>query len=207
MFIISHRGINHDNSFMSIYNSLLFKFHYKQEINWSETDLLWNGKQWIICHDFLQFNDKSLIANILFKYLEKIKATNWKLILDIKWDYIYNYNHSEIEALDSLANLLENVNPNFIWLQFSNVFHINFALKNKILYKFNIGLLMDKIYDISLKIQFVDLDLNKIMKDEIIYFKQQNSHLKIIGFTCKKIKHLKYYTHLFGILDGLVMDT
>lgn len=207
MFIISHRGNNHDNSFMSIYNSLLFKFHYKQEINWSETDLLWNGQQWMICHDFLQLNNKTISANIFLKYLEKIKSTNWKLILDIKWDYIYNNNHNETKALNELSKLLENLNPNNIWLQFSNLYHINFALKNKILSKFDIGLLMDKIYNVSLKIQFVDLYLNKIMKDEIIYFKQQNPHLKIIGFTCKKIKHLKYYTHLFDILDGLVMDS
>jgi hypothetical protein len=191
---------------MSIYNSVLFPFYINQDNLWSETDFLWNGKEWIVCHDFFQMNNKNIKAKTLLNYLNKIYKNQWYLILDIKWDSIYNYQHNEQLALKQLSYLLIPMIHRNIWLQFSYLSQIYIAQQDPILSKYHIGYLLHQMTTIPQYIHFVNIDLNNVTKDDIIKLKNNHPNLKIIGFTCKKKSNLKFYKHLFSLLYGLVCD-
>ena len=206
MYIIAHRGQKNDNQFMSIYNSLLFSYHYRQDINWCETDLLWTGTERIVCHDFLSISEKNTTAKFLFDNIFRIQTKKWRLILDIKWDYIYNHNHSEKFAFQKLSNLLSEQWIDNIWLQLSFLSHIDIVEKDPKLSAFSKGFLLCENIILP-KIDFIDIDLSRITVDEIILLKKNYPDAKIIGFTCHKKSHLRFYKHLFNILYALVCDS
>jgi len=210
MFFIAHKGYDCNNSFISIYKSLSLPFYFKQDVCWGETDLLWTGTQWILCHDFNEKDKKENYetAHFLFKNLQYL-SKNWKLILDIKWDAIFNYHHDFVYALNHLSYILPKYYGN-ICVQFSYASHVQSAINHPVLSLYKIGYLMEDFssdkYHFFSNIHFLMINIHKISQEEILMIKKNYPDLWLIGFTCFSKSNLKYYKHLFTILNGLVCE-
>ncbi|NDE17601.1 hypothetical protein EBZ80_22010, partial [bacterium] len=50
MRLITHRGFFHDNKAVGVLFSLIHPI-VPDTLPWSETDLLWIGQEWVLCHD------------------------------------------------------------------------------------------------------------------------------------------------------------
>ena len=203
MYIISHRGYHNDNRFMGILRSL----SCGDDIRWSEIDLLWVGNEWIVCHDFTQkkkYRYHDALKDLL-PYLCHLRL-GWRLLLDVKWDVIYNRQHNEMEALSALSVLLsEHVNED-IWLQFSFDNHIDMARHDPVLSKFRTGLLLCDDRPLRDNIDFIDIDVSRFTESWIDNVRRLYPDIKIIGFTCHHPKDIQLYKHLFDYLYALVCD-
>lgn len=196
---------------MSVLTSLLRPLGFKQDEHWGETDLLWDGCQWILCHDF---NEKKKIpiyntAYSLFQNIAHIKNEKWRLILDIKWDLIHNQAHNFHEAIANLASILPETIPQSsrVYLQFSFPWQIAIAQHRATIKNYPIGLLLDSPCDpVLTNIDFVNINLHKIDPHEIKSIKTRMPTVIIFGFTCYSKTHLKLYKHLYEYLDGLVCE-
>jgi len=203
MRLITHRGFFHDNKAVGVLFSLIHPI-VPDTLPWSETDLLWIGQEWVLCHDHGRFRDSRVVDpfSVLVEGLHHLRHRRWRLLLDIKWDEIHNRQDSLSEAVEVLERLLAPLHGLDIFLQVASepVFR---ALPSA----FPTGLLVSGGFlDVTAlpDADFYNVDLHTIHAKDVRFLHDRTPEALLIGFTCHKVDDLPRYSHLYHLLDGIV---
>jgi hypothetical protein len=204
MHLITHRGFFHDNKAMGVLYSLVHPL-LSGALPWSETDLLWTGKNWVLCHDHEALRKNRIVdpLSVLVDGLVRLRHRRWRLILDVKWDNIHNRQDCLSDAVHDLKRIIEPLEGCDILLQASDtpVFR---ALSRDL--SFATGLLLSGGFlDVSVLpvAGFYTIDLHSIHEQDVRFIRDRAGAL-LVGFTCHKVDDLPRYSHLFHLLDGIV---
>lgn len=205
MNLITHRGFHHDNKAMGVLYSLLRPL-LAGAMPWSETDLIWTGKKWVLCHDHATLDEIRVTDPfpILVDGLVRLRHRRWRLILDVKWDEIHNRHHSLTEAVENLTRHTTPLESCEIFLQASSI-PVFRALSHRL--SFSVGLLVSGGFtdvDALPRADFYNVDLHAIHEDDVRFLHDRAPEALLIGFTCHKVDDLPRYSHLYDLLDGIV---
>jgi hypothetical protein len=188
---------------MGIYTSLLNNY-------WTEMDIIWYHNKWNLSHDHYSYimNDNSSTLHEFLLLLPNL-TNNWQLIIDVKWDYIINYEDNENEAIDLLITQLSDLDSsiqNKLWIQFSHIPQIQYVLNKNL--SLSIGFLLEYpiISDLPFNISFITINLSNCNYEFIESLCKMYSNQYIIGYTCKHIKLLPMYQHLRTLVHAIVCD-
>lgn len=201
--IVVHRGIKnilYDNSMVGILAAI---FHNR----FCEFDILWVDGKWRICHDFIKISAYHSCLTDLLSYLIKYRhLVKNKIIVDIKWDFVFNRHDSIQDAICQLLKDLMEWEDHPFWLQASHPRVLETIITQNCSSTWKVGMIIRSVSDLEDYKEFlyyVMVSLSDFSIEEIIYLSKQ---CVVMGYTCHNIKELSKYKHLFPYLKGIVCD-
>ena len=200
--IVVHRGMKnilYDNSMIGILAAI---FRNK----FCEFDILWVNGKWKICHDFTSVSIyHSRLSDLLSLFQQYQHLIRHHIIIDIKWDCVWNRNDSLTDAIQQLRQELVGFEEYPLWLQASHP-RILEVLVTQCGNFWKLGMIVSNMHDFFLYRDFLHyamVSLPDFSSDEIITISQ---NCLVFGFTCHNTKELSQYKHLFKYLKGIVCD-
>jgi len=190
MRYIVHRGhrIYGENQIMGIRSVL-------DRDDWCEFDISYIQGNWILCHD----PDTETMEHIYdLQQLIEILPPKGTLLIDMKWDFIWNRKDPIKDALHKLEQMVTQIRIPWM-IQSGHASIVRLLLQHHP--HWIIGYLMEQPCPI-LPVDFFMVNLSCF---DLRDLENLRPHGKIYGYTCKHIKHLVYYRHL-GFLSGIVID-
>lgn len=189
MRLIVHRGhrMYGENQIMGIRSVL-------DHDDWCEFDISYIHGDWMLSHD----PDTTIEFMYSLQQLLEILPGKGALLIDMKWDFIWNRKDSLEEALCKLERVVEQIHIPWM-IQSGHASIVGRLLQHHP--HWNIGYLMEQPCPI-LPVNFFMVNLSRFNLRDLEILRP---HGKIYGYTCKHIKHLAYYRHL-GFLSGIVID-
>jgi len=208
MELIIHRGIGRENTLVGIMAALFHPpIHPPSEHRWCEIDVLWTGKDWILCHDFDTLSERgrhhsSLLSLVktIDRYAHTHETTASILLIDVKWDLVFNRDHDMVMAMERLQGMVNAIDL-LVWVQFG---HLDVLELGRTYFPDSfIGFLLSQPLTVTdLPVHFLTVDLSAFSEQDL---KKIRSYF-IIGFTCTHLASLPRYTHLHNEIDAIVCD-
>ena len=213
---IVHRGVWRDNRAFGV----LYSFMH--DPCWSETDVLWTGKEWVLAHDSKTYEARGPFVDTLSEligYIRRLGSIDQSpsrryLHLDIKWEEVYNASHSRQNAMFRLAEITATVERSCLWYQFADLELYRLATRHPLLQTSRLGFLVESsLMDINTEIlsaDFLMLPLDHFSPDKVrrLHGRKSDNQVRLLGYTCPSLKAWHAYNYLYsGCLDGLVVDT
>lgn len=201
--IVVHRGVKnilYDNSMVGILAAI---FQNRS----CEFDILWVDGKWKLCHDFVSISAyHSCLTDLLSCLVQHRHLVKNKLILDIKWDFIWNRQDVLSDAIHQLRQDLLGWEDYPFWLQASHPKVLEALIGQCFPDTWKLGMIVRSLTDMTAYQEFLHyamVSLSDFSMEEILYLSQR---FVLIGYTCHNIKELSKYRHLFKHLKGIVCD-
>lgn len=201
--IVVHRGVKnilYDNSMVGILKAVF-------QNRFCEFDILWVDGKWRICHDFRAISAyHSCLTDLLLCLDQHRHLVKNKLIVDIKWDFVWNWRDAIADAIHQLRQDLVGWEDHPFWLQASHPKVLKSLLEQSLPDTWKLGMIvrsMSDMVDYHKSLHYAMVSLSDFSVEEIIYFSEQCA---VVGYTCHNIKELSKYRHLFPYLEGIVCD-
>jgi len=201
--IVVHRGIKnilYDNSIMGI---LVAIFRNK----FCEFDIVWIHGGWKLCHDShsisMYHSNLSDLLSLLKQYKHLVKHN---IIIDIKWDFVWNQLDCLPEAMVQLRQALVGFEDYPFWLQVSHPLVWDALVAHCGTKTWKLGMLlytMSDFHTYQQHIHYIMVSLSDFSLEEIITMSKQ---CLVFGYTCHNTSELSKYKHLFRYLKGIVCD-
>lgn len=197
--VITHRGFRgvlRDNSITGIMLAV-------RKGKFCEFDVLYVEGVWKACHDFGALSPYSADLEDL---LILARAHN-DIIVDVKWDWVWNRIDDLSSAIALLKTLLlrgDTVPP--FWLQACDP-HVLKAMRDQGFHEqWKIGMIVsntdqfDKHKD---SMDYAMIPLHELRPEDV---ERMSKERELIGFTCRKPEQLPLYKHLLPFIRGIVCD-
>jgi glycerophosphoryl diester phosphodiesterase len=201
--IVVHRGfrnILYDNSIVGII-AAIFKNKF------CEFDILWVDGGWKVCHDFssisIRHSSLSDLLSLLKQYRHLVRHT---IIMDIKWDFVWNHHDVISDAIRQLRQELLGLETTPIWLQASSPHVLEAVVEHCGTDTWKLGMMVSNMTDFTIyhrSLHYAMIDLSNFSMENII---SMSTHCSLYGYTCHNTKELVHYKHLFPYLKGIVCD-
>jgi glycerophosphoryl diester phosphodiesterase len=201
--LVVHRGyknILYDNSMVGILLAVFKK-------NYTEFDILYHHGKWMVCHDFnaLTVYTSSLedLLAVLREYRHRLQKT---IILDVKWDFVWNHADKLPGAIQELRSLMVGLEDAPFWVQASNPLVLGALQDHDMGSSWRLGMIvysMDEFHTYKGQVHYVMVSLHGFPLDEI---KQMSQERIVIGYTCHNITELSLYRKFFRYIKGVVCD-
>lgn len=202
--VVIHKGFKNVSFENSLVGILLAIFKHK----FCEFDVLFIDSQWKICHDFKVFSIYHIELSVLLGYLQQHKhQIQNKIIIDVKWDFVYNYKDNFDNAIVQLHELLKDMKDvPFLWLQASNPKLLCLFHKYGFQQNWKMGLIVYNTLEFDKWKEYIDyamISMSDFTLEEII---QIHKEKLLFGYTCTDLTRLTFYKHLFPYLEGIICD-
>jgi glycerophosphoryl diester phosphodiesterase len=201
--IVVHRGfknILYDNSMVGILAAI---FRNK----FCELDILWMDGRWKICHDFpslsIYHSTLSDLLSLLKEYRHLVKHT---IIIDIKWDFVWNRHDVLSNAILQLKKDLLGFEDYPFWIQAPSPHVLKTFVAHCGTETWKLGMIVPNVSEFTIYRKFIHyamIALSDFSMEEIIAMSKQ---CLLFGYTCHNTKELSHYKHLFPYLKGIVCD-
>lgn len=201
--IVVHRGfrnILYDNSMVGILAAI---FRNK----FCEFDIVWVGGRWKVCHDFpslsIYHSSLSDLLSLLKEYKHLVQHT---IIIDIKWNYVWNRHDLLSDAILQLKQELMGFEEYPFWLQAPDPRVLEILMAHCGMNTWKLGMLVSTVADFTAHrkcLHYAMIALADFTMDEII---EMSKECLLFGYTCHNTKELSNYKHLFPYLKGIVCD-
>ena len=201
--IVVHRGfknILYDNSMVGIL-AAIFKNKF------CEFDILWIDGRWKMCHDFpsvsIYHSHLSDLLSLLKQYRHLVKHT---VIIDIKWDFVWNRHDVLSTALLQLKQELLGFEDYPFWVQAPHPRVLEALVAHCGTETWKLGMIVPTVADFTAYhklIHYAMIAVSDFSMEEIISMSKQ---CLLFGYTCHNTKELSHYKHLFPYLKGIVCD-
>lgn len=190
MKIIAHRGIldYKENSVMGILVAL-------QKLERVEFDVLFVKDKWVLCHDIKSYNDHCEPFSALIETIQSARLTKGQIIVDIKWDSLYNKKQSFQDKLNTLSAQIpvSMVDTFHWWFQVSSFQQVEDLIQSPL--KGRKGVIVE---DMPPKEQFGGdyfmIDISKFTPAEIKTMSRLYPSIIMMGYTCPSPCLLKYFS-------------
>lgn len=201
--IVVHRGfknILYDNSMVGILAAI---FRNK----FCEFDILWMDGRWKVCHDFpsvsVYHSNLSDLLSLLKQYKHLVKHT---IIIDIKWDFVWNRHDLLSTAILELKQELLGFEDFPFWIQTPHPSVLEAFVAHCGRETWKLGMIVATMADFTTYCGFLHyamIALSYFSMEEVISMSKQ---CLLFGYTCHNTKELSHYKHLFPYLKGIVCD-
>lgn len=202
--IVLHKGFQgfaYENSLVGVVLAI-----FKQKF--CEVDLLYVDGQWKMCHDFgaltIYNTDVSLLLEILKKYKHLVRKP---IIFDVKWDFIKNKCDILRDAIQKLKTLFVGMEEMPFWFQAPNPNILEqFKTHHFFTHTWKVGMIiydMKEFHIYKHDVSYVMISMSDFSLKEI---QTMSSFRPVFGYTCKYIRQLSQYGHLFKYVKGIVCD-
>lgn len=201
--IVVHRGIKnilYDNSMVGI---LAAVFRNK----FCEFDILWTDGKWKVCHDFTSLSIyHTRLSDLLSLFKQYQHLVKNKIIIDIKWDSVWNRHDSLTNAVQQLKHELVGFETYPFWLQVSHPRLLELLVVQRDIHVWKLGMIIYNMSAFSTYQEFIDyamIPLSDFSEEDILHMSQE---CLLFGYTCHNTNELCHYKHLFKYLKGIVCD-
>lgn len=203
MKLIPHRGfLNYgENTVMGIITAL----HLCKIV---EFDISFIRGKWMLCHDIKSFHFHTESFDSLLETILKAPFLHGSLIVDIKWDPIYNKNHVFKQAIYYLGKII----PRDLWQSnFQWYFQVQFSCQLLTLASSKLpgkkGCIVEQFETLETRhLDYLMIDLKTICPLDLRQKKRNWKNKEFFGFTVPSLRVLNYYEQQFSCLDKFVMD-
>lgn len=201
--VIIHKGFKNvvfENSLVGI---LLAIFKNK----FCEFDIMFDHHQWKICHDSSKLTvyhtELSVLINYLKQYQHHVKNN---IIIDVKWDFIYNQKDNLEGAVLQLKEMLVGMKKFPFWLQASHPVLLTIFSKHQFHTIGKIGLNVSTVMEFHQYKGYIDYAMISMSDFQIEDIKKMYQEKLLYGYTCTDLINLSNYKHLLPYLAGIVCD-
>lgn len=201
--IVVHRGIKnilYDNSIMGI---LAAVFQNK----FCEFDIIWKNHEWKLCHDQHSISIyHSNLSDLLSLFKQHKHLVKHNIIIDIKWDFVWNRHDRLMDAMVQLRQELEGFEDYPFWLQVSHPLVWDALVAHCGTDIWKLGMIiytLPDFYAYQPYIHYSMVSLSDFSTEDILTMSEQ---CLVFGYTCHNTSELSRYKHLFRYLKGVVCD-
>lgn len=197
--IISHRGLRVDNSTTGVLLAIA-------KGKFCEFDILYVEGVWKVCHDFGALTPCTANLADLLKCLGAVIVRN-DIIVDVKWDWVWNRIDDPSTAVAELKKMLLNVVPMPpLWLQACDPHLLSVMNRHGFNEHWKVGMIVssrdqfDKHKD---NMEYAMIPLHELRAEDV---EEMSKERELIGFTCHRPEQLPLYKHLIPFIRGIVCD-
>ena len=218
---ILHRGAWHNNRAFGVLHAFLHPPY------WSETDVLWNGREWVLAHDSWvygrAYGGTDTLAELV-GYVQRLRLSEPSechryLLIDVKWEEVYHSTHARAAAPSRLADVTSGIRAGCLWYQFSDLGMYRLATRHPVLQTARLGLLVESALLHAgaevLSADFIMLPLDRFSPTAVRALRHGTGRKGgrddggqgvVLGYTCPSLREWHAYSFLYdGCLDGLVV--